>query len=177
MKTTVWLALFAACAAPATVSQLPETTPPAEEHPYSFVTSPIRWESPPAQLAKSYDEGYGDIVLIFPRGDISVLSVTFFKDKKSGSIAVCSGCGFSHRKGKWAKSSGSSFLERSQWAYRQGVRLTDLPNVGSIETSWRYEGALPNALAKLSDGRSDYTTLFPIENPETVTAFLRERSD
>lgn len=141
---------------------------------WSYVND-VEWRSPPPQLKKSYQEGDAEIVLLYHNGEFALVSVTLFRDKATGDISICEGCGFSVRKGKWKSPAVSSLVETSAWTYR------DIPPIAggkpapaeTTETTWVVEGrrsdGAPIALVR---ARQRFTPLGNLSNPKVLAQIL-----
>jgi len=136
----------------------------------------VEWHSPPPELQKTYLEGDGEIVILFPSGEFVYLSVTLFRDKSSGSVAICGGCGHSVRKGTWQATDANTFLEQSRWVYRNvpPAQATGTTADAPIAATWvineRRADGMPAAIA--CQGQR-FVPLRGLANPELVALFLK----
>jgi hypothetical protein len=81
--------------------------------------SEISWYYPPPELEKSYFEGDGKVVILFPSNEYFLISAGFFKTLNTEQFSACDPCGFAVRHGTWrhAQQQNEIIIE-SEWAYR-----------------------------------------------------------
>src|SRR5215213_4833299 len=67
--------------APLSVNSMPELDPN-----WVYITKNIQWELPPKQVIEYYGEvyfGYGRLAVLYPSGDLAIVSCNFRKDRKT----------------------------------------------------------------------------------------------
>jgi len=104
-----------------------------------FWTEPA-WQAPPADLEKSYDESESEIAIFTSSGEFVWLSVTLFRDRASGGITVCRGCGFSTRVGTWTDTDSGFLLVRSRWRHLHAAPLESTEPDARAEQKWVVQG-------------------------------------
>ncbi len=144
----------------------------------SMFVNEVEWTSPPPELQKSYLEGDGEIVILFPSGEFAYLSVTLFRDKASGSVAVCGGCGHSLRKGTWRETDANTFLEQSHWVYRNvpPVRGGETATDAAIAATWTIDSRRADGTPEtISYQQQRFIRLQGLANPQLVASLLKQR--
>ena len=106
-----------------------------------FVNDNLAWALPTTDLEKSYALAEnGSIIILRSTGEFAIVSCTLFRDRKSGRLSVCQGCGLSIRKGSWKQDADRSITVQSRLTYT-GARQEggSLPGPEIVE-QWRIKG-------------------------------------
>ena len=139
----------------------------------------VTWEEPPPSLQKSYLQGDGEVMLLFPSGDFAYFSATLFRDKASGSITVCGGCGYSTKSGTWTRESSGVLKIRSRRTHRHDRPLPkDEATEEATEVACKSLVAeQETAPAALECEGMRFEPLQGLADPETVLLLLKSGSE
>jgi hypothetical protein len=136
-----------------------------------FIPANVEWKDSPVteglQVAEDAE------VFVFD-GDhrYSYVSGVFHKDKRTGVISLCSGCGFSTQKGSWRVSTNSQLLLRFRLAH-SGIKTTG-------ERKWTVEhwsldkASSPMSAKKINTLKGTIVSFTGLNNPSVLAGMLRD---
>jgi hypothetical protein len=136
-----------------------------------FIPANMEWKDSPVTEGLQVAE---DAEIFIFDGDhtYSYVSGVFHRDKQTGAISLCAGCGFSTQKGTWRVSDGSQVLVRFRLAH------SDIKTKG--EHKWTTKRwALGNATSplsakKMSTLKETLVSFMALSNPAVLAAMLRD---
>src|ERR1700720_3594796 len=106
-----------------------------------YVNDNLMWESPPKELRKTYVLAENAVLtVLYPTGGFAQVSCTLFRDRKTGRLSICHGCGFSISTGTWTRNADNSFRIKSRLIYRPVlIENRPLPEP-EVEEQWVFHG-------------------------------------
>ena len=133
----------------------------------------VDWREPPPELAKTYLEGDAQLVILYPSGDFAYVSATVFRDRQTGRITLCSGCGHSIRQGTWERMTRNTVQVQSEWIYRNLPPANERDFSEPTVATWTIAtDPSTGVVLSLSNGTTAYEPLEKLANLETLQAFL-----
>jgi hypothetical protein len=142
---------------------LPLTATPNINLEWVYINNNLVWESPPSELHKTYQ--YADnthIVVLYPSGEFAQVSGTLLRDKETGHLSLCEGCGFSIFKGVWHLENSGKLNVRKKLVYGQ---LRPAKDSEEVNESWKMDGESKVRLAlRLHSPTTTYKPLKHLEN-------------
>lgn len=105
-----------------------------------FVNDNLAWESPPKELKKTYVEAGASLLVFYPTGDFAFVTCYLFRDRRSGRLSICRGCGFSISKGTWTRDPDNIVAVKFRTIYAPGL-VEGTPKPGpEVERRWIFRG-------------------------------------
>jgi hypothetical protein len=78
-----------------------------------YITKNIQWELPPKQVIEYYRGlyfGYGQLAVLYPSGDLAIVSCNFRKDSKTKQISLDGVVDFSVYRGTWSDNGENAII-------------------------------------------------------------------
>ncbi|MCW5969338.1 MAG: hypothetical protein KIT57_12560 [Blastocatellales bacterium] len=114
-----------------------------------FVNDNLTWESPPKELKKTYLEASASLVIFYPAGDFAFVTCYLFRDRRSGRLSMCRGCGFSISKGTWTRDHNNTVTVKFRTIYTPAL-VEGMPMPGpEVERYWIFRGQSKGRVAAI----------------------------
>ena len=136
-----------------------------------FIPANMEWKDSPAteglQIAKD-----AEIFIFDGNHSYSYVSGVLHRDKQTGVISLCSGCGFSTRKGSWRASTSDQMQVRFRLAHSD--IKTNRERKWTVEW-WSLDKATsPLNTTKLSTSKGVLVPFVGLSNPDVLASMLRD---
>ena len=136
-----------------------------------YIPANMEWKDSPVTEGLQVAED-AEIFIFESDHTYSYVSGVFHRDKQTGAISLCSGCGFSTQKGSWRASTGSQVLVRFRLAH-SGIKT-------NVEPKWTVElwslgkAASPLSAKEMSTLKGTIVSFTALKNPGVLAGMLHD---